>query len=196
MNTDVAFIADSELLRSAYAFAEAAHRGQYEQSDGRPYIEHPVAVARLLHETGFDEAVVAAGLLHDTVEDSDAEVADIRRRFGDDVAGLVEVLTEPAGIESYKARKAAHRALIRAAGPRAEAVFAADKISKASRLRAVIAARGEEQIGRRMDPGLDEKVEHYEASLALLEDGAASSPLVPRLRGELARLRASLSAPR
>ena len=97
MDSDVAFTAGSSLLASAYAFADEAHRGQHDEADGSPYIEHPIAVARLLHEAGFDEAVVAAGLLHDTVEGTDVEIDDVRRRFGDDVAELVAAMNQAVG---------------------------------------------------------------------------------------------------
>ena len=63
--------AEQALVRKAYAYAAAAHAGQVRLS-GEPYLSHPLAVAEVLAELGFDAHSVAAGLLHDTVEDTKA----------------------------------------------------------------------------------------------------------------------------
>lgn len=83
------------LLRKAYALARAAHEGQFRKG-GEPYIMHPVAVATIIAEDFMMDAnSVAAGFLHDVVEDTDTTIDDIRREFGDDVAFLVQVVTKP-----------------------------------------------------------------------------------------------------
>lgn len=83
------------LLRKAYALARTAHEGQFRKG-GDPYIMHPVAVATIIAEDFMMDAnSVAAGFLHDVVEDTDTTIEDIRREFGDDVAFLVQVVTKP-----------------------------------------------------------------------------------------------------
>ncbi len=83
------------LLRKAYALARIAHEGQFRKG-GDPYIMHPVAVATIIAEDFMMDAnSVAAGFLHDVVEDTDTTIDDIRREFGDDVAFLVQVVTKP-----------------------------------------------------------------------------------------------------
>lgn len=83
------------LLRKAYALARTAHKGQFRKG-GDPYIMHPVAVATIIAEDFMMDAnSVAAGFLHDVVEDTDTTIDDIRREFGDDVAFLVQVVTKP-----------------------------------------------------------------------------------------------------
>lgn len=83
------------LLRKAYALARTAHEGQFRKG-GDPYIMHPVAVATIIAEDFIMDAnSVAAGFLHDVVEDTDTTIDDIRREFGDDVAFLVQVVTKP-----------------------------------------------------------------------------------------------------
>ena len=83
------------LLRKAYALARTAHEGQFRKG-GEPYIMHPVAVATIIAEDFMmDSNSVAAGFLHDVVEDTDTTIDDIRREFGDDVAFLVQVVTKP-----------------------------------------------------------------------------------------------------
>jgi ketosteroid isomerase-like protein len=179
------FTRDSPLLAEAYSFARRIHQGQYEESDGQPYINHPVTVGRLLYEAGYDDEVVAAGLLHDTLEHSELTSDPIRERFGGRVASLVDAMTEPVDIEPWGARKAALRRQIADAGLDAEAIFAADKIAKSASLRHALAQLGLREVGRRVSSPLDEKIDHYQASLDLLEAMAADLPFLPRLHYEL-----------
>jgi (p)ppGpp synthase/HD superfamily hydrolase len=109
IGSDPGFTRRSPLLEEAYRFAAEAHAHQRSESDGGPYIRHPLAVARLVCEAGYDDEVVAAALLHDTVEDTDVSEGEIRRRFGRPIADLVAALTEPADMEPFEARKEAHR---------------------------------------------------------------------------------------
>ncbi len=85
--------ADRELVMRAYRTAENAHRSQTRAS-GEPYINHCVAVAAILAEMRVPPAVVAAGLLHDTVEDTEITLADINRDFGEEIARLVDGVTK------------------------------------------------------------------------------------------------------
>lgn len=77
----------------AYRFAEQAHAGQMRVS-GEPYITHCLAVAAILAELRVPSVIIIAGLLHDTVEDTDVTLEDVRREFGDEVAGLVDGVTK------------------------------------------------------------------------------------------------------
>ncbi|MGE5074155.1 MAG: RelA/SpoT family protein, partial [Anaerolineae bacterium] len=86
-------LADKELIQRAYRVAEEAHRGQKRLS-GEPYINHCLAVAQILAELRVPPEVLAAGLLHDTVEDTPITLADIRRDFGDAIASLVDGVTK------------------------------------------------------------------------------------------------------
>lgn len=84
---------DVELVRKAYVFAAAAHAGQTRQS-GEPYLSHPLAAAYTLADMRLDGASVAAGLLHDTVEDTKATIEDLDEAFGEDVADIVDGVTK------------------------------------------------------------------------------------------------------
>jgi len=86
------------LIQRAYAMAEQAHAGQVRKS-GEPYIQHPLAVAFLLAEIGMDADTIAAGLLHDVVEDSDVDLKRLEQAFGSDVASLVDGVTKLEQIE-------------------------------------------------------------------------------------------------
>ncbi len=85
--------ADVATLERAYVVAERAHRGQRRKS-GDPYITHPVAVATILAELGMTVPTLSAALLHDTVEDTDYSLEELRVDFGDEVAGLVDGVTK------------------------------------------------------------------------------------------------------
>ena len=85
--------ANLELIQKAYVFAATAHAGQTRLS-GEPYLSHPLAVAYTLADMGFDEPTVAAGLLHDTVEDTGTTIEEIDDKFGEDVADIVDGVTK------------------------------------------------------------------------------------------------------
>jgi GTP pyrophosphokinase len=85
--------ADLTVVEQAYVVAEKAHRGQLRKS-GDPYITHPVAVATILAELGMTPSTLAAALLHDTVEDTDYSLEQLRREFGPEVAMLVDGVTK------------------------------------------------------------------------------------------------------
>ena len=84
---------DMEILSRAYARAVCQHSSQRRKS-GEPYIIHPIAVAQILADLGMGPLVVAAGLLHDTVEDTDYTLDECRAEFGDTVTGLVDGVTK------------------------------------------------------------------------------------------------------
>jgi (p)ppGpp synthase/HD superfamily hydrolase len=178
------FVAGRPLVHSALAWAEERHRGQNRVIDDAPFILHPFEVAALLSGRGFDEEVVAAGLLHDVVEETEAGIDEVRDRFGDRVARIVEALTEDDSIEDYTARKAALRARVAAADGDVHAVYAADKLAKTRELRAQAASDG-----RADDAALDRRLEHYEASLRVLEAVATDLPFVHQLAFELWAMR-------
>ncbi len=85
--------ADVELVRRAYAFSEKAHAGQTRRS-GEPYLQHPLAVAGVLTALRSDVTAVAAGLLHDTLEDTLATPDELEKEFGKDVVHLVDGVTK------------------------------------------------------------------------------------------------------
>lgn len=84
---------ESSLICRAFDFAHQLHQGQYRAS-GEPYIIHPVAVAGLLRDLGGSSAMIAAGFLHDVVEDTDVTADELEERFGKEVRTLVEGVTK------------------------------------------------------------------------------------------------------
>jgi len=94
---------DCDLVRRAWEFSERVHSGQ-ERKSGEPYLVHPMSVALILAEQGLDATSIAVGLLHDVLEDTHAEPAEIRDEFGDEVLGLVEGVTKISKI-SFRTRE-------------------------------------------------------------------------------------------
>ncbi|MEE0511152.1 MAG: bifunctional (p)ppGpp synthetase/guanosine-3',5'-bis(diphosphate) 3'-pyrophosphohydrolase [Peptococcaceae bacterium] len=92
--------ADTVLIEEAYEFAREMHDGQYRKS-GEPYIIHPVNVAIILADLGMDDNAIAAGLLHDVVEDTDCSSLDLERKFNKEVAFLVEGVTKLDKIQCH-----------------------------------------------------------------------------------------------
>jgi GTP pyrophosphokinase len=84
---------DTGLLERAYATAARAHRGQLRRT-GDPYITHPLAVARILAGYGLDAETVAAALLHDSLEDTELSLDEVRAEFGDTIADLIDGVTK------------------------------------------------------------------------------------------------------
>lgn len=89
-------------ILKAYNYAEDAHRGQLRNS-GEEYIHHPIEVASILAELEMDDSTIIAALLHDVAEDTEKTLDDIRKVFGDEVAGLVDGVTKLGRIE-YKSK--------------------------------------------------------------------------------------------
>ncbi|MCK5547739.1 MAG: HD domain-containing protein, partial [Thermoplasmata archaeon] len=87
------------LIKRAFSFASAAHESQKRHS-GEPFIIHPLHVSKMLFEMRFDAKVIAAGLLHDTVEDTGITLEDIKNQFDQEVANLVDGVTKISRIRS------------------------------------------------------------------------------------------------
>jgi (p)ppGpp synthase/HD superfamily hydrolase len=185
--SDRASLQANTLVRRAYAFAEAAHRGQ-RRKDGCAFIAHPVRVARLLASRGYDEEVLAAALLHDVIEDTHATLSEVHERFGPWVAELVACVTENPDLPAVE-RKRAYRDRLRHAPHAARAICAADKVCNLADLHQA-ASNSAEQVLSRFDGGLDAQVEDHSAALAMLEETDTDRALRDIMRAELGALRA------
>jgi guanosine-3',5'-bis(diphosphate) 3'-pyrophosphohydrolase len=97
--------ADRAVLQRAYLVAERAHAGQFRLS-GEPYVEHPLAAAVLLSELRLDAETLAAALLHDTVEDTEVTLDELRGEFGEPIARLVEGVTKLGKIHVHTREQA------------------------------------------------------------------------------------------
>jgi HD domain len=178
------FLADLPLARAAADYAAQLHEGQRRKSDQAAFILHPLEVAFLLHNRGFPEPVVAAAILHEALEGGGGDPRELRARFGDEIADLVAALTEDASIEAFAERKAALREQIDAYGGFAPAIDAADKVAKVREFR----ARAHNDPGMLSAQEGRARLEHYRATLTMLEGRDPTLPLVRQLRFELEAL--------
>lgn len=94
---------DAELIAKAYAFAKASHRGQKRLS-GKPYFSHPFEAAKIVASLGLDSEAISAALLHDVIEDADADRSEIEKEFGKQVYFLVDGVTK-LGVISHRTRE-------------------------------------------------------------------------------------------
>lgn len=122
-----------ELYETALIIATKAHKDQVRKHNGTPYIVHPIMVARILEQYGFGEEVVAAGLVHDVLEDTDIPESDLREQLGDKVIDIVTAVSEDKALV-WEERKMEYVKRVMASGESVWAVSVADKIHNASSL--------------------------------------------------------------
>lgn len=144
---------------------------------------HPLEVASLLEHSHNPDHVIAAGVLHDVIEDTDAGLAEIEDGFGGEVAELVALVSDDASISDAERRKDDVRDRVRRAGGYALAIYAADKISKVRELRMLVATGVDDDLAAT-------KLRRYRKSLDMLERELPGSGLVDTLRFELEALQA------
>jgi hypothetical protein len=176
---------------AAITYARRQHSGQHREADGAPFILHPLEVGALLQRAGAPAYVVAAGVLHDTVEKADADIDELRAQFGARVTAIVLAVTDDSRIVDYRERKAALRCQVSGAGHDALTVFAADKISKVRELRLDSPVLVEQAPPASTPRQL--RIDNYRACLELLERELPDSQLVGWLAIELDTLPASIA---
>lgn len=179
----------SALVRGALSVARRAHAGQFRQTgcDEIAFIEHLLAVGELLAGQNYPDEVLAAGLLHDVAEHAEVDPESLRGRFGDEVVELVEALTEDATIPDYEERKKEHRERVAAAGPNAQAIFAADKAANVGVLRDAYEILGE-GVDEDLPVSLDAKILVWEFDLEMLFSNSPGTALVERFAEEMVGL--------
>jgi (p)ppGpp synthase/HD superfamily hydrolase len=177
----LSFAQDLPLTQQAIAFATERHASQRRDSDGAQFIVHPVEVASILGRSGYPDFVVAAAVLHDVLEDTDAESLDLEAQFGPQVSELVALVSDDPSIADAEAQKDDVRDRVRGGSTYAQAVYAADKVSKVRELRMLMAGgldRDQAETKRR----------RYRRSLEMLEHKLSDERLVDLLRFELEAL--------
>jgi (p)ppGpp synthase/HD superfamily hydrolase len=124
------------LIKKAAMFADERHAGQKRMFTGEPYIVHPLAVADLVEASGASEAVIAAAVLHDVIEDCGVSEAELAEMFGSEVAGLVNEVTNQfssskSGLPRSE-RKAMERARLAGISANGQSIKVADIIDNCS----------------------------------------------------------------
>jgi len=179
---------DSELAATALRFARRVHLGQYRKQTNEQFVQHPIAVARLLSESGYDGALIAAAYLHDVVEKTEVQLDEIRERFGPSVAELVANLSENEEIPEYADRKRALRGRVLESDRDAMIIYAADRVANMRDWRKVPPEdRG--ACGERLGTSLDERLELWGEDVDELRDLDSELPFLEEMEGELDALR-------
>ena len=177
----LSFSRDLPLTQAAVEFAQERHAGQHRLADGASFVVHPLEVASLLERSHYPDHVVAAAVLHDVLEDTDAERSELESRFGPEVSALVALVSDDPSIPDEEDRKDFVREQVRRVGGYAAAVYAADKVSKVRELRFLLFTGFPEEEA-------EAKRERYRKSLAMLEETIPESRIVELLRFELEAL--------
>lgn len=135
------------IKEEARIFATKAHKGQIRKSDKeKPMIIHPINVANILETYNYDDNVVAAGYLHDVLEDTKYKEEDLLRKFNKDIVSLVLGSTEPDKSLSWEERKRHTINTIKNLDLRHKAVVCADKISNLEDIRIIFEIKGEKDF--------------------------------------------------
>jgi GTP diphosphokinase / guanosine-3',5'-bis(diphosphate) 3'-diphosphatase len=179
----------SEPAAAALRFARRVHLGQHRKQTGEQFVEHPIAVARLLMDSGHDAPMISAAYLHDVVEKTDVELDEIRERFGPEVASLVDCLSEDPEIDGYGARKRALRKRIIESGGDPVIIYAADRVANMRDWRKV-APEDRLAVGERLGTTLEDRLQLWSEDLEELHDLDPQTPFLPEIESELTALRA------
>jgi GTP pyrophosphokinase len=179
----------SELSTAALRFARRVHLGQHRKQTHEQFVEHPIAVADLLMEAGYDGPMISAAYLHDVVEHTDVQLDELRERFGPDVGGTVDCLSEDPDIDGYGARKRALRKGILESGGDPVVIYAADRVANMRDWRKV-PPEDRETIGERLGTTLPERLQLWTEDVEELHDADPETPFLGEMQSELAALRA------
>lgn len=179
----------NKLFTAAFKLAAHHHRGQ-ERKGGDVYLSHPVRVARLLEEAGLKDETVAAGFLHDVLEDTGCEKEEMERSVGGRVTSIVLEVTEKDKTVPWKKRKAGYLAALKIASKDALNVACADKIDNIESL-----ASGQKKSGKKFmknfSADLGRKLSNYRTVQKLIRARHPACPLLGRLDQSLDRLESS-----
>jgi len=175
------------LLEKATRMAVQAHATQKRKGEDLPYITHPIMVALLLSEHDFSEEVIAAGMVHDVIEDTAITEAELRDTLGDAVADIVTAVTNDDSLD-WKEKKQAYIDSVREASIEAKAVAVADKVHNAESLINRHAAIGP-VLWNDFNAGRESKLWFEEAMLAMLQE-TWEHPLVERYAALVSEMKA------
>lgn len=149
-----------DLIEKAIIVASKAHDGQYRKLTKIPYITHPLAVGFILQKAGYRDELVAAAILHDTVEDTDLTLGEIEQQFGTTISAIVEGCSEPDKSLTWEERKEHTIEFLQTASEEIRVVACADKLHN---IRSIIRDAGVEgnRVWERFNRGKDKQEWYY-----------------------------------
>lgn len=174
------------ILEKALRLSALAHKNQTRKGTPVPYIIHPVMVAHLLQKYGASDTVIAAALVHDVLEDTPITLDELRSELGEDIAHIVELLSEDKSLP-WKERKNAYKENVRTGGEDVQVVSLGDKVHNLASLLDEYEERGEE-LWSVFNASKEDKLWFEEEMLKVFSD--LPHPLVEEYRALVGRLRA------
>jgi len=175
------------VIFAALRFAGDAHSGQFRKGTRVPYLIHPLSVAKILLDHGCSDELAVAALLHDTVEDTDVTLEQIRAIFGDAVARLVEFATDPEELWTWERRKE-HTLELLASGETPFLLLSlADKLDNIRSIRHDLELCGEE-AWKRFKRSRAKQRWYYESLSRIFDarlDGSPGVDLAAKFRAEV-----------
>ncbi|MEB3102047.1 HD domain-containing protein [Ferviditalea candida] len=174
------------IIDKAIQTATIAHANQTRKSSDLPYITHVYGVGILLAQHGCSPEEIAAGILHDTVEDTDLTLEDIKKDFGEQVAAIVEGCSEPGKSLSWEKRKEHTLEFLKHASDEIRHVACADKLHNIRSMREDYSNLGE-SLWTRFKRGKEQQAWYYSGLVISLSVGAPF-PMLDELKVEVERL--------
>jgi (p)ppGpp synthase/HD superfamily hydrolase len=175
-----------QIIERALQLASRAHEGQYRKTTDIPYIAHPAAVGMMLMKAGYEDELVAAGILHDTVEDTEVTMDEIKALFGERIAGIVEGCSEPDKSLSWEERKEHTIEFLKTAPEEVRVVSCADKLHNIRSISENYSKIGD-AVWNRFNRGKEQQ-EWYYRSLVTSLGSQSSFSLLEQLRSEVNKI--------
>jgi (p)ppGpp synthase/HD superfamily hydrolase len=179
------------LVERAIIFAATAHEGQKRKSTNIPYITHPFAVGMILQKAKCTDEVIAAGILHDTIEDTPVTYVELEEEFGEHVAKLVHAASEQDKSLSWEERKQQTIKKLKTANIQELQVITADKLHNLRSIREDLELNGE-LIWERFNRGRKHQHWYYASIVNELSPWREQWPLIKELEEEVVRVFGSL----
>lgn len=151
----------TSLIDKAIEFAARAHQGQLRKGTDIPYVSHPYAVGMILLEAGCEPEIVAAGILHDTLEDTDTSYDDLVQHFGQRVADIVVGCSEPDKSLSWEERKEHTVQYLKTAPQPVRMVACADKLHNVRSTLRAMELSDSELVWNRFKRGREQQEWYY-----------------------------------
>ena len=175
------------VVRQALAFARQRHQGQLRKGDGQPFIVHPKAVVRILARYRMPAHVVAAGALHDVLEDTPTTVEELNRLFGRRITALVREVTEPGKPHPWEVRKSVYLKQLRRASRGALAIACADKLHNTVSLLSAHRRQGP-AVFDRFSRSIDQKLAYEHQARQIIRRRWPDCPMLADLERASGRL--------
>ena len=170
------------IIERALMFATVVHNGQVRKAEpNKPLIMHPIGVAQILNENGADDNLIAAGFLHDVVEDTKYKIEHIEKYFGKDIAHLVDVATDKNKDKSWEERRKITIEFVKGLELREKMLITADKINNIEDIDRMFKEKGHKDFSA-FNRGEQYQEWYYRNMyMSLIENEDSENPLFKRL---------------